>query len=364
MDFNLSDEQVLIQQSIREVAQDFAGISANEALKSLAEMDFLGMFFPEETGGAGGDFVSYILALEELAKVSGSTAAAYAVHSTQAAYSLYKWGTSEQKEKYLAPLCKGEKIGSFAYGEAWAGKDMVLIEAKAEKERDKYVLNGEKTFVLNGDKADLYIVFAKTGEETTAFVVEKETAGVSVSDPYKKMGLDNVEAVTVTLENVEIPASNVIGGEGNGEKVYDSVNAVHNISLAAIGSGLASTALEKSIAYGKERQQFNRPVIKFEALQEMVGNMAANLNASRLLTLEAASLVDQEKDVKKQSMVARYFSIKTGEATCNDAIQIHGGYGYSKDLGVEVLLRDIKGISVLQAQKKPLVIQVAQQQIG
>nr|WP_295973712.1 acyl-CoA dehydrogenase family protein [uncultured Bacillus sp.] len=364
MDFTLSDEQVLIQQSIKEIAQDLSGLSVNKSLKSLGEMDFLGMYFPEEVGGAGGEFSSYILALEELAKVSPSTALAYAIHSTQAASILNKWGNDEQKKSYLAPLCKGERIGSFAYGEAWAGKDMLAIETTALKLEDSYLLNGSKTFVLNGSEADLYIVFAKTEEGLTAFVVEKEAPGVTFSDSYKKMGLDELPIVTLTLENVQVPTDNVIGKEGLGEEIYQSAKDLHSISLAAIGTGISAVALEKSISYGKEREQFNRPIIKFEGLQEMIGNMKVHLSAAHLLTLQAASLVEREEDYKEAAAIARFYSLKTGEQSCLDAIQIHGGYGYSKDLGVEVLLRDIKGISLLEVHAKPMIISIARHVIG
>lgn len=364
MDFKLSEEQILIQQSLKEFAQELSGLSVNESLKSMAEIDFLGLFFPEEVGGAGGDFTSYVLALEELSKVSVSTALAYAVHSTQVSYALYKWGTEAQKEKYLSPLCKGEKIGSFAYGEAWTGRDMLSIETTARKEGNVYVLNGLKTFVLSGGESDLYVVFAKSDEGVCAFVIEAGLPGLSFSEPYKKMGLDDLPATTMVLENVQVPVENLIGKEGEGEKIFHSVKELNNISLAAMGVGIASLALEKSISYGKERDQFNRPIIKFEALQEKIGKMVVNLNAAKLLTLQAAASMDNGEEYKAQSSIARYFALKTGEETCTDAIQLHGGYGYSKDLGVEVLLRDIKGLSLLDAQPKALVVNIARQHIG
>ncbi|MGD8192429.1 acyl-CoA dehydrogenase family protein [Brevibacillus ginsengisoli] len=364
MDFTLSEEQVLIQQSVKELAQEWKDLSVKEILQNLAEVDFLGVYLPEEVGGSGADFASYILVLEELAKVSASAALAFAIHSTQASYFLYKWGTDIQKEKYLTNLCKGSAIGAFAFGEGWVGKDKLAIETVAEKFNGGYTLSGTKTFVYNGIESDVIVVFAQTGENLSAFVVETNTPGVSFSEPYKKMGLDGLSAATLTLDNVFVPAENLIGTEGQGKQIISSMSEVHSISLAAIATGISQVAMEKSISYGKERAQFNTPIIRFEALQEMVGKMSVNIDASRLLTLRAAATVDIKEEAANQASMARYFAIKTGEEICQDAIQIHGGYGYSKDLGVEVLLRDLKGLSVMEEQVKPLIITIARNEIA
>lgn len=355
---------MLIQQSVKEMAQEWKGLSVKEILQSLAEVDFLGIFLPEEVGGSGADFTSYILVLEELAKVSASAALSFAIHSTQTSYSLNQWGSDFLKEKYLAKLCKGTNIGSFAFGESWVGKDKLAIETVAEKTSDGYTLNGTKTFVYNGIESDVVVVFAQTGESLSAFLVETATPGVSFSEPYKKMGLDGLSAATLTLENVFVPVENLIGNEGQGKQIETSVNDIHSISLAAIAAGISQVAMEKSISYGKERMQFNRPILKFEALQEMVGKMAVHIDASRLLTLRAAATVDANEEAATQSAIARYFAITTGEEICIDAIQVHGGYGYSKDLGVEVLLRDLKGLSVVEELAKPLIITIAKNEIA
>lgn len=364
MDFRLSEEQVLIQQSVREMAQDWKGLTVKEILQNLAEVDFLGVYLPEEVGGAGADFTSYILVLEELAKVSASAALAFAIHSTQASYSLNQYGTDFLKEKYLSNLCKGSNIGTYAFGESWVGKDKLATEAIAEKTDGGYTLNGAKTFVYNGIESDVVIVFAQTGENLSAFLVETGAPGVSFSEPYNKMGLDGLSAATLTLEKVFVPAENLIGNEGQGKQIEKSVKDIHSISLAAIAAGISQVAMEKSISYGKERMQFNRPIIKFEALLEMVGKMAVSIDSARLLTLRAAATVETNEDAANQSMMARYFAITTGEDICVDAIQIHGGYGYSKDLGVEVLLRDLKGLSVIEEQDKPLILSIARNEIA
>jgi alkylation response protein AidB-like acyl-CoA dehydrogenase len=364
MDFQLSEEQTLIQQSINEFAQEFSGLSVQEVLASLAEIDMLGMYISEEEGGAGGDFLSYIVALEEIGKVSASAALAFSVHSTQAIYAIQKWGSSALKEKYLTALCKGEKIGSYAFAEGWAGKDMLALEATAAKDENGYVLNGTKTFVYNAGQSDVYIVFANTEKGVSAFVVDGDADGVSFENPYRKMGLEQLPVATLELVNVQVPAENLVGEEGAGLQIASGVADLQNISLSAIAVGIAQTALDKSIAYGKEREQFNRPILSFEALQEMVGNMVTNLDASRLLTYRAAAAKDNDEAFAEQAKIARYFAVKTGEENCIDAIQIHGGYGYSKDLGVEVLLRDMKGLEVFDFQRKPLVLTIAKEKIS
>nr|WP_295975613.1 acyl-CoA dehydrogenase family protein [uncultured Bacillus sp.] len=364
MDFQLSEEQALIQESIKELAQEFSELTVQEALVSLAEIDMLGMYISEEEGGAGGDFLSYIIALEEVAKESASSALAFAVHSTQAMYAIQKWGSDAVKEKYLSALCKGEKMGSYAFAEGWTGKDMLALEATAVKSENGYVLNGSKTFVYNGGQSDVYVVFANTKKGVGAFAVDSDAEGVSFKKPYRKMGLDQLPVSTLELTNVQIPAENLIGQEGAGLQIASDVADLQNISLSAIAVGLAQTTMDKSIAYGKERQQFNRPILCFEALQEMVGKMVANLDASRLLTYRAAAAKDNGKAFGEQAKIARYIAVKTGEETCNNAIQIHGGYGYSKDLGVEVLLRDMKGLDVFDFQRRPLILTIAKEKIS
>ncbi|MBM4764682.1 acyl-CoA dehydrogenase family protein [Bacillus sp. B15-48] len=364
MDFQFSEEQALIQQSINEIAQDFSGLSVKEILASLAEIDFLGIFVSEDEGGAGGDFLSYILVLEEITKASPAAALAYAVHSTQAMYAVQNWGSQAGKEKYLASLCNGEKIASYAWSEGWIGKDMLALETTATKTEKGYLLNGTKTFVYHAGQCDVYVVFANTEAGISVFIVDADTNGISFEVPYQKMGFDQLSVATMILNDVEVPVENLIGQEGAGKQIANDVAALQNISLSAIAVGIAQVAIEKSIAYGKERKQFNTSILNFEALQEMIGNMAANFDAARLLTYRAATSKDLDKSFSGQAQIARYFATKTGEETCNHAIQIHGGYGYSKDLGVEVLLRDIKGLEVFDFLRKPLVLTIAKEKIG
>lgn len=360
MDFQLSEEQALIRDSAREIAEDLSALPASEALRNLAEADFLGLFYSEENGGAGGDFLSYIVALEELAKVSASVALAYAVHATQACYAIASFADRPLKEKYLSSLFSGERIAAYAYGGGWPERDVLDNGAAAGKIQNGYVINGEKTFVYNGSSADVYVVFAQTGEGLSAFVVERGAEGLAVSDNYEKMGMDQISLNTLTLKDVYVPEENLIGKEGDGAKMARAVFNLNSVSLAAIACGISHTAIEKTVAYGKERKQFNCPVLSFEAMSEMLGRMTITLDAAELLTFKAA--VQKEESAERYiptAYHARAFAIRSGEEICTDAIQMHGGYGYSRDLGVEKLLRDMKGLSVFEQLPKPIVLAAA-----
>ncbi|MBP2629987.1 MAG: CaiA [Firmicutes bacterium] len=359
MDLALTEEQLLIQQTVKEFIQDQAELSVKEVFSGLAQLDFMGIFVPEKYSGADCDFMSYTLALEELSKVSASIALGYAIHSTQAVYTLLNWGSDSLKTKYLVELSKGQKIGAYAYEEAGVGEDLLSIDTTAVKQADNYCLSGEKTFVINGEVSDLYIVFAKMDEKLSAFLVEKDTPGISFTQPYTKMGLDGLPVVTMRLDNVCVPAENLLGREGDGESIAHVVRNVHSISLAAIAAGISQNAVEKCIDYGKQRIQFRRPIISFEALREMIGKMVVGVEAAHLLIYKAAMQKDQNGIFEDTSAIARYFAITTGECNCRDAIQFYGGYGYTKDLGVEVLLRDMKGLAVLETLPKPLILDIA-----
>lgn len=359
MDFQLTEEQSLIKSSASEIANDLAGLSAKEALQVLADIDFLGIFFPEEYGGAGGDFLSYFVALKEFAHVSASAALGYAVHCTQAGYTIWKYGTKSAKENYLQALCSGQMIGSYAHDEGWIGRDVALIETKAEKDAAGFRITGQKTFVYNGRESDLLIIFANTEKGLSAFVVGSDLPGVKISEPYRKMGLDLISEHTVNFDKVYVPAENLLGEEGEGQIIAKCIFDVNSISLSAIAEGITHCAIEKAIAYGKERKQFNRPIIFFDGLSEKLGKMIVDLEASELLTEKAVQSLTNGEDIAEQAYAARYFALKTGEQICVDAIQLHGGYGYSKDLGVESLLRDIKGLSVFETLTKPMILSIA-----
>lgn len=364
MDFKLTEEQSLIKQSIYEFISELKDASVEEILKSMAENDFMGIFFDEEAGGAGADFTSYIVALEEIAKASPSAALAYAINNTQVAYALNEFASETLKEKYLTKLNHGEVFGAYAYSEQNVGNDLLSIETNAERKEDGYVLNGTKTFVLNGGESDIYIVYANTEKGLSAFIVEKGTEGLSITPPYRKMGLDGLSVSNIILEDVKIPLENLIGNEGEGKGIEEKVRHLHSISLAIIAVAISEKALDMSISYGKERTQFRTPIINFDAIKTKVGEMAASIEASKLLTYKAAACKDEGEDFIGIATMARYFAINNGENITREAIQIHGGYGYSKDLGVESLYRDMKGLNIVESLSQPLVLQVADQRIS
>lgn len=358
MILQLTQEQELIVQSIREFAQETQDEKDSyQVIKGLADMEFLGIFYPEEYSGAGTDFTSYILALEELAKTDASTALIYANQCSLVAYAIYNWGSPEQKSNYLPGLFSGELLG----GMAFLDKDLVAEPefCTAEKDGDYYVINGEKSYVINGSKADVLVVFARTGEDLSAFIVEKEREGVACGPEWEKMGLDGVAVTNITFDNVKIAADNLLGEAGQGAKILKEALELNNIAMAAITVGIARQAKEASIAYSKERIQFKRPIAKLEAIQTMIGNMAANIEAARLLVYQAAALKDQNQPYGHLADLARYFADKMGETVCQDAVQIHGGYGYSIDLGIEKLFRDVKGISLFNHGVTPLCLKIA-----
>lgn len=362
MVLQLTQEQELIVQSVREFAQETQKeTDAYQVVKGLADMDFLGIFYPEEYGGAGTDFTSFILALEELAKTNASAALIYANQCSLVAYAIYRWGTQEQKSTYLPSLFSAEIFGGLAYIDKDPSEEWQPCTAR--REGDCFVLNGEKSYVINGSKAGVYVVTALVDEALTAFLVEKDTPGLTCGPAWEKMGLDGVEVTNIQLAEVKVPAENLLGEVGQGGAILAEVLALNHIAMAAITVGICQRALEASVAYSQERIQFGRPIAKLQAIQTMIGNMATNIQAARLLAYQAAALKDQDKDFSHLADMARYFADIHGELVCQDAIQIHGGYGYSEDLGIEKLLRDVKGISLFAGPAVPLCLKIARDEL-
>lgn len=359
MDFKFTEDQELIQQTIKEFVADNIDESTDTVISGLAEMGFMGIFVPEQYSGAESDFTSYILALEELAKHSGSTALTYAIQNTQVIYPILKYGSQELKEKYIPSLASGELIGAYAYSEAGDDEEIYAIKSTAVLQDDSYVLNGKKTFVLNGSKANTLVVYANTEAGMSAFVVDSNLPGIEVSDAYIKMGLDEVPAVSVTLTNVSIPKTNLIGSDGEGIAILKDVSLTHGIALASIANGLSAKGLAKCLDYGQSRIQFKRPIISFDAPREMVGNMVVNIESTKLLTYKAAFLKDTNANYTENALVARASALRLGEQNLRNSIQLHGGYGYTRDLGVEVMFRDVKGIQVLENFERPLILAIA-----
>lgn len=357
MNFNLTEEQQLIQQSAHEFALehvaplaaelDKTGRYPEETIKKLAALDFMGMPYPEEYGGAGADYLTYILVVEELSKYCASTGIIYSAHCSLAAWPIFKWGSEELKQKYLVPMCKGEKLGAFALTEPGAGTDAAAGQCTAVLDGDQYVLNGTKCFITNGGVAEVYIIFALTDPSLgtkgiSAFVVDRGLPGFEIGKHEDKMGIRGSQTTELIFKNCHVPKANLIGKEGKGFGIAMGTLDGGRIGVAAQALGIAQAALEEAIQFAKERVQFHKPIATKQAIQWMLADMETRIQAARLLTYQAAVVKDQGQVFSKEAAMAKLFASETADYVCNKAIQIHGGYGYIKDFKVERLYRDAK----------------------
>ncbi|HEY6189812.1 MAG TPA: acyl-CoA dehydrogenase [Pyrinomonadaceae bacterium] len=364
MDFELSEEQRMVQASVREfVAAEVAPRAREydeqarfprEQLKGLAEMGLLGMIIPEEWGGAGFDTIAYALALEEIARADASVCVIVGVTNSVCCYPILSYGTDEQKKKYLIPLARGETLGAFCLSEPQAGSDATNLRTRAVRDGDSYIINGTKSWVSSGGEAQTYIVMAVTGREdgkssVTTFIVEGDTPGLTVSSIEHKMGQRASQTAEMSFVDVRVPAENVLGGEGNGLRV--AFNSLDNgrIGIGALSTGIAQGALTESLKYAKDRQAFGQPIAEFQAIQFKLANMATETEAARLLTLRAAALKDAgHKRAGYYAAMAKLFASETANRVCADAVQIHGGNGYSRDYPVERMYRDARVTTIYE----------------
>jgi butyryl-CoA dehydrogenase len=307
----------------------------------------MGMMVPEDLGGAGLDAVSYALVIEEIAKADASTAVTVAVNNSLVCGVFLQFGSDEQRKKFLPPLAKGEKLGSFALTEPEAGTDAGNVQTTAVLDGDQYVVNGTKTFITNGGLAGTVLVFASTNKELKAkglscLVVEKETPGFSVGSREKKMGMRAADVSELIFEDCRVPKENLIGQEGEGLKIGLTALDSGRISIAAQAVGIAQAAFQEALEYSKQRQQFGQPICQFQAIQFMLADMATRIEAARLLTYRAAHLKDQGARFSSQASMAKLYASEAATWVCTKALQIHGGYGYMKDYAVERYFRDAR----------------------
>lgn len=357
MDFKLGDEEKMIQQTVREFAQkevapkavemDQTGELSLELIKKIAEMGLMGIHIPEEYGGGGSSFLSYIVMIEELCRACSSTGVTVEAHGSLGTEPILNWGTEEQKRKYLPPLAQGKMIGSFALTEPNAGSDAAGIETTAVKDGDCWILNGSKIFTSNAGIANLCIVMAMTDKNRgtrgiSAFIVETDKSGFIVGKHEDKMGIRASKTAALTFDNLRVPQSNLLGKLGEGFKV-----ALHSldggrVAIAAQALGIAQAAYDKALAYAKTRTQFGNPIASFQAIQFMLAEMATEIKAARMLTYHAAWLKDQGERITEAAAMAKYYASKTATCQSSKAVQIFGGYGYIRENGVERLMRDAK----------------------
>ena len=357
MNFELSEEQLLIRGMVKEfAASEVAPIAAEidrnhrfpeESIPKLANLNLLGVPYPEEFGGAGADNVSYVLVIEELARVCASTAAIVSGHTSLGTWPIFEFGTSAQKEKYVTNLASGSMLGAFAITEPGAGTDAAAGKATAVVDGDEYVLNGSKIFITNGGYADVYIVTAMTDlaagtRGISAFIVEKGAPGFSVGEKEHKMGIKASSTTPLYFSDCRIPKDALLGKEGKGFKIAMAALDGGRIGIAAQALGIAQGAFDASIAYAKERFRFGKPLAALQAIQWMIADMATDIDAARLLVYRAAWMKDQGLPYGTAASMAKLFASETSTRVADRAIQIHGGYGYTESYPVERAYRDAK----------------------
>jgi butyryl-CoA dehydrogenase len=357
MHFQLTEEQQLVKASVREFSEKYVEPVADavdqeprfpfENIKRIAEQEWLGIPYPEQYGGAGADFLTYILTIEELSRACATTGFIVEVNTSLACFPIYKFGTEEQKQKYLVPLCKGEILGSFALTEPGAGTDVASATASAVLDGNEYVLNGTKMFISNAPVAGAFIVFAMTDKSKgskglSAFIVPKDTPGINPGEPLNKMGIRGALTSEVVLKDCRVPKENLLGEEGQGFKIAMMTLDGGRIGIAAQALGIAQAALDESIHYSKERVQFGKPISNLQAIQWMIADMVTDVEASRFLTYYAAWRYDQGLPYSKEAAMAKLKASETAVRHTDRAVQIHGGIGYIKGHKVERLYRDAK----------------------
>ncbi len=357
MNFNLTEEQ----QAVRDAAKDFAENRLlpeiidrdihtrfpSQEIKEMGELGLMGMEVSMEYGGSQMDAVSYVLAIAEISKIDASAGVIMSVNNSLVCWGMNKYGTHEQKEKYLKPLAMGQKLGAFALSEPEAGSDATAIKTTAKLEGDHYILNGTKNWITNGGTASYYIVFAQSNPEQgykgiNAFIVEQDWEGFEVGPKEDKLGIRASDTCSLMFTNVKIPAENRIGPEGFGFSLAMQILNGGRLGIAAQALGIAQGALELSVKYAKERETFGKPIAKHQAIQFKLAQMATDVETAELLCLKAAFLKDQGLDYSKESAMAKLYASEVAMRTTIEAVQIHGGNGYVREYHVERMMRDAK----------------------
>ncbi|OIK09442.1 acyl-CoA dehydrogenase [Bacillus sp. MUM 116] len=361
MNFDLTEEQGMIRKLIRDFAEaevapgaderDRTGEFPKEIFDKLAKLGIMGLPFPEQYGGGGADTVSFAIAVEELSRVCGSTGITYSAHISLGGAPIHLFGTHEQKEKYLTPLCTGEYLGAFGLTEPNAGSDAGGTQTTATLNDDQWTISGSKCFITNASFAKNLALTAVTDRSKgtngiSAFIVSTEAPGFTVIDNYKKMGLHASNTTELILENVSVSKENLLGVEGNGFKQFLATLDGGRIGIGAMAVGIAQGAYEKALQYAKERKQFGQSISKFQAIQFKLADMAMNIELARNMVYKAAWLKDQGKKFKKEAAMAKLFASEICMRVCDQAVQIHGGYGYMKEYQVERFFRDAKLLEI------------------
>jgi len=357
VNLELTEEQQLLQKSVREFAEaevqplakenDETGKFPRELIQKAAELGLTGVAIPEAEGGSGMDHISYAIVVEEISRVCASTGVILSVQNSLYCDPIHRFGTEDQKKKFLLPFARGEKIGCYALTEPQAGSNAAALATKAVRTGDKYVINGTKAWITNGGAADAAIVYVNTQTEKgekgiTALVVEKGTPGFAVGKEEKKLGIHATACTELSFSDCEVPAGNRIGEEGEGYKVALSTLDGGRIGIAAQATGIAQGAFEAALSYAQQRQAFGHPIADFQAIQFMLADMATEIDAARLLLRRAAWKQDSGARFSMEAAIAKLFASEMSSRVAHKAMQIHGGYGYSSEYPVERAYRDAR----------------------
>jgi alkylation response protein AidB-like acyl-CoA dehydrogenase len=358
MDFELGREQELVRRTAREFAEaEIAPVIARfdeaeefpaEIVRKLGELGFMGALFPPEYGGAGLDYVSYALVVEELSRVDGSVGITMWAHNSLCANHIYLFGSEAQRERYLPPLARGEMLGAWGLTEPGSGSDAAALKTMAVEAPDAWVLTGTKAFITNASVAGTAVVMARTdptaaaGRGISAFILERGMAGFRAGQRYRKLGLHASDTAELVLEGVRVPKANLLGEANRGFQDVKGVLEGGRIAMAAMAVGLAQGALDQAVRYAKERQAFGQPIGRFQGIQGMLADLATEVEAARLLTLRAAYGKDRGRPVMAEASMAKVFASEVGMKCATKALQIHGGYGYIREFPIERFFRDVK----------------------
>ena len=357
MDFELTTEQELARRTAREFAEaEIAPVIARydeaeefpaELMAKLGALGFMGALFPPEHGGAGLDYVAYALVVEELSRVDGSVGITMWAHNSLCTNHIYTFGTPAQRDRYVPPLARGEVLGAWGLTEPGSGSDAAAMRTRAVEGDDAFVLDGTKAFITNGSVAGTAVVLAKTdpaagGRGVSAFIIERGTPGFRPGQRYKKLGLHASDTAELVLEGVRVPKANLLGERNRGFQDTKKVLEGGRIAMAAMGVGLAQGALDQAVRYAKERHAFGQPIGQFQGIRATLADLATEVEAARLLTLRAAYGKDQGRPVMREASMAKVFSSEVAVRCATKAVQIHGGYGYTREFPIERFYRDAK----------------------
>lgn len=352
MNFKLSEEHEMIRTMVRDFAGKEVAPTAAERdeeerfdetiFRKMAELGLTGIPWPEKYGGIGSDYLAYCLAVEELSRVCASTGVTLSAHLSLASWPIYTFGTEKQKERFLKPLAEGKKLGAYGLTETGSGSDAGAMKTTARREKNHFVLNGTKTFITNGGAADIYVVFAAAEKGVTAFIVEKNDAGFLIGKKEKKMGIRSSPTTEIIFDNCRVPMENVLGEIGSGFKIAMKTLDGGRNGIAAQAVGIAQGALDAAVEYAKVRHQFGKPIMANQGISFKLADMATAIEAARLLTYQAAWLESENLPYGKASAMAKLLAGDTAMKVTTEAVQIFGGYGYTKDYPVERFMRDAK----------------------